>query len=66
MQIIQNSELERHATEYSLGPRDVANCFNLFLGRMPTNARGDGDDSGSIPELLREIFETQEFKTGVL
>jgi len=66
MQIIQNSELERHATEYSLGPRDVANCFNLFLGRMPTNARGGGDDSGSVPELLREIFETQEFKTGVL
>ena len=66
MQTIQTSELERHATGRFIGPRDVANCFNLFLGRMPTNARGDGDDSGSIPELLREIFETQEFKTGVL
>lgn len=46
--------------------RDLANCFNLFLGRMPANTLADHPGSTSLPAVLRHIFETQEFKSGIL
>jgi O-antigen biosynthesis protein len=47
-------------------PRDVRNCFNLFLGRMPANTPADRPPVEDLSVLLRHIFETEEFKTGVL
>jgi O-antigen biosynthesis protein len=49
-----------------LDSRDVTTCFNLFLGRMPTKTSLEAETNGSFPALLRQIFETDEFKTGIL
>ncbi len=49
-----------------LDSRDVTNCFNLFLGRMPGNTSADRLRTSSLSVLLRGIFETEEFKTGIL
>ena len=49
----------------TLDSQDVAQCFNLFLGRMPAGP-SNNDLANSLPTLLRDIFETDEFKTGVL
>lgn len=50
----------------ALDSRDVTTCFNLFLGRMPAKASIENGATGSLVTLLRHIFETDEFKTGVL
>jgi len=52
--------------EEILDPRDVASCFNLFLGRMPTSSSVGGLSMKSLSTLLRDIFETDEFKTIIL
>ncbi len=49
-----------------LDSSDVANCFNLFLGRTPTNASSSLFATQNISVLLRDIFESEEFQTGVL
>ena len=49
-----------------LDARDVRNCFNLFLGRMPANTPFDPPPTSSLPVLLRHIFETDEFKNDIL
>jgi glycosyltransferase involved in cell wall biosynthesis len=49
-----------------LDSRDVTNCFNLFLGRMPANNSADRLPTNNISGLLRGIFESEEFKTGIL
>lgn len=46
--------------------RDVINCFQLFLGRDPENAAGGYPSDSRISDLLRHIFDTNEFKSGVL
>ena len=54
------------AGEPTLDSREVRNCFNLFLGPMPTNTVANHAPIHSLPALLRYIFETDEFKNGVL
>jgi O-antigen biosynthesis protein len=49
-----------------LDSRDVTTCFNLFLGRMPGNTSADRLRTSNLSVVLRGIFETEEFKTGVL
>lgn len=48
----------------TLDSRDVTSCFNLFLGRMPTNSSHDG--VSSVSKLLGGILESDEFKTTIL
>jgi O-antigen biosynthesis protein len=52
--------------EGMLDSRDVTNCFNLFLGRMPANTPADRLRTDNLFVLLRDIFETEEFKTRIL
>lgn len=50
----------------ALDPRDVASCFNLFFGRMPGDASRTGLDIETLPSLLRNVFESDEFRTVIL
>src|ERR1700722_669876 len=52
--------------ELVLDSRDLTNCFNLFLGRMPANPSADRLRTTNLAVLLRDIFETDEFKTAIL
>ncbi len=52
--------------EGTLDSPDVINCFHLFLGRVPANTSTDRLRTSSLSVLLRDIFETEEFKTGIL
>src|SRR5579864_3093124 len=71
MQTIQDSRRQggpppTEEAKETLDSQDVAKCFNLFLGRMPTTPFTNGLAISSLPTLLREILETDEFKTSVL
>ncbi|MBV8362789.1 MAG: glycosyltransferase family 2 protein [Deltaproteobacteria bacterium] len=46
--------------------RDLTACFNLFLGRNPANHSDKSFAIGNLPILLRQVLETDEFKTSVL
>jgi GT2 family glycosyltransferase len=52
--------------EEAIDSRDVTSCCNLFLGRMPGSAFPSGFAASNFAMLLRDIFETEEFKTTVL
>jgi O-antigen biosynthesis protein len=54
------------ADEVLLDQREVRNCFQLFLGRMPANTATDLPETSNLSVLLRHIFETDEFKNGIL
>jgi O-antigen biosynthesis protein len=45
---------------------DVASSYQLFLGRVPGGAALGRDAAVSLLALLREIFESDEFKTSIL
>ena len=74
MQDLQNSRPEPQevhvseapAKEEALDSNDVARCFDLFLGGMPTNLSASGFATTNLSTLLRDIFETDEFKTTVI
>jgi GT2 family glycosyltransferase len=71
MQTIQDPRLQGghpppEETKHTLDSQDVARCFNLFLGHMPASPFTDGPAISSLPTLLRQILETDEFKTSVL
>ena len=50
----------------SLDSRDSANSYKVFLGRMPDSQSINGLAIRSIPQLLRKIFETDEFNKGIV
>jgi GT2 family glycosyltransferase len=52
--------------EAGLDSRDVITCFNLFLGRLPAKASLEGLATSSLVVLLRDVLESDEFKTSVL
>jgi len=62
----RDGQLPAVEAKAALDSRDVTSCFNLFLGRMPAKASLDGFSKSSLSMLLRDIFETEEFKTAVL
>lgn len=53
----------QHGEDPSPDWSDITNCFNLFLGRMPSP---DAGFETSLPVLFRSIFEAEEFKAGIL
>jgi GT2 family glycosyltransferase len=61
------SEVYAASAAEALDARDVASCFQLFLGRLPDNNSAlDARGIGSLALLLRRILEAEEFKTEVL
>lgn len=50
----------------TLDSRDIVRCCNLFLGRMPSDPSHNGFETTNLSLLLRDIFETDEFKTTIL
>lgn len=51
--------------DVEIDPREVRNCFSLFLGRLPANTPAELPPVTRLSVLLRHIFECDEF-TGVL
>src|SRR5215471_1397681 len=70
MSILQgrNREVETAALPQSaaFGPQDFSYCLNLFLGHVPENVSSGGQASSSLHFLLREVFDKDEFRTGIL
>ena len=54
------------ALQDTLDSRDVANCFALFLGRLPDKAFFGALAISTLSALLRDIFGADEFKAAVL
>lgn len=50
----------------ALDSQDVTACFNLFLGESPAKTSNKWFTIGSLPILLRQIFDTDQFKSSVL
>jgi len=59
----QSTALEE---KQALDSQDVTACFNLFLGESPARASNEWLAIGSLPILLRQIFDTDQFKSSVL
>ena len=74
MHTIQDSRREPTGDGYpstegakeTLDSQDVARCFDLFLGGVSANPSIPGLAINTLQMLLRDIFETDEFKTSVL
>jgi GT2 family glycosyltransferase len=62
----RNGQLPAVEAHLALDSCDVTSCFNLFLGRMPLKPLPDGFAAYSLSMLLRDIFESDEFKTAIL
>jgi GT2 family glycosyltransferase len=52
--------------EVAPGPRDIANCFNLFLGRMPSQSAPHSFAINNLPLLIRDTLQSDEFKKAIL
>ena len=50
----------------TLTPLDITTCFQLFLGYTPEPSRVNNHAFGAIPDLLRELFQSEEFNSEVL
>ena len=62
----RDTPLPANGPKEALASGDVANIFKLFLGRAPGSVPLAGQEFGSLPELLREIFESDEFNNDIL
>jgi GT2 family glycosyltransferase len=62
----QNPQPPSVRVEVAPGPRDIANCFNLFLGRMPSLSAPDSFAINDLSLLLRDTLQSDEFQKVVL
>ena len=52
--------------EVAPDPRDIANCFNLFLGRAPLQSAPQSFEVSDLSLLVRDTLQSDEFKKVVL
>jgi len=52
--------------EVAPDPRDIANCFNLFLGRTPSQSAPQSFEVSDLSLLVRDTLQSDEFKKVVL